>query len=289
MSGVAARFDKPFASVLLDFNKMLRFDGTEMFISGRIGQRRPNPQHFAALAGFVAAYDGATRNASERHLQIFLLNGPGARHQRYMDPNTTIAYPMSPAEFNGRIVGDDLLRAELAAYVKQLVSVMRPFAAAGVQLRLTGQLEDNLNHTGAVALHEVMTNPNMGGWPWAAGRNVCPACTSEFPADSSRVGDYWEHHVNSEAQVNPWAAQHRPGDSWSNDGWLGSIPASNRSQLAAVGAAKQLWTHYWSEDIQGYTHAAVNGRPTLAFDAPPAQLVSELCAGLATVMPQDCD
>lgn len=244
MSGVASKLQRPLSSLLLDFERVYKvgvvdgavsqvltfivpqYDNVTMFTPGKIGTRSPNPRHIDAVVRFADAYLNATamsRNGSA-FLLLYLLNGPGGRNRRYLDPGSPIAYGMPPGELNEALCNNTALRTELAEYVRALKMVLEPRVARGLEVRLTGMLEDNLNRTGALALRDVVVN--LGGWRWAFGRNVCPGCTAEFASDDSRVGDYWERHINSCSQMAGLLELHEPGDNWSNDGWMGDIPMS---------------------------------------------------------------
>ena len=105
-------------------------------------------------------------------------------------------------EFNSRIIGDAQMRQELTGYVSKLVDALHPISTQGLSIRLTIMLEDNMNVTAAQSLHDLVRD---AGWPGQIGRNPCPGCTQKFPPDAARVGDYWEHHVNIDQQILPWA------------------------------------------------------------------------------------
>jgi hypothetical protein len=226
MGSVASRMQRPYTSLLLDFHRMLVWDNATMFTDGPVGERTANPRHLAALARFADAYLDATAatRADSASLLIFVLNGPDGRGERWKSNLTRVAYSMPPAELNEALCTDSAVRAELASFIRAVVGVLAPRVAKGLQIRLTGMLEDNLNRRGALALQDVVVR--LGGWPWAYGRNVCPGCTPEIVADASRVGTYWEKHINHEQDMPALLALHQPFDGWSNDGWLGDISVS---------------------------------------------------------------
>lgn len=133
-------FARPYAAVLLDASYIYRFDNFSLFTAGTLGARQVHPQLAARLRAFLEQLVAATPRASERTVQVYLLNGPAQRHPNPDEPD---AYsPLTPAEFGEAIAGASFpaLRAELAAAVRNITALLLPFADR-IRFRFTPMLE----------------------------------------------------------------------------------------------------------------------------------------------------
>ncbi len=240
---VLAGLARPFTAVLLDFGPVYEPTGVGMFGPGAAGARPANPAHLAALADFLQAYVDATPAAVSRHLQLYLLNGPGQRRQGYVR-----AYPHDPAGLDAALREDVLVRSELRAYLAHLSATVRPFLDR-VEIRLVVGLEDNYTRAGARAVIDLGRG---AGWPAPVGRNPC-GCGH---GDTARVGDFHEDHLHGAGAIAALPGDLRPPDSFSNDGWgfTYDSPPSREDAVAMARKATQtgLWLHLWYDPIQGY-------------------------------------
>ncbi len=267
---ILAGLSRPFTAVLLDFGPVYGPTGVAMYGEGAVGDRQPNPRHLEAVAGFLEAYAAATPGAEARHLQLFLLNGPGHRRQGY--PR---AYPHEPGDLDGAVRGDEAVRAELRRYLAALTETVAPFRDR-VDVRLVVALEDNLSAAGAQALLDLARD---AGWPDPIGRNPC-GCP---PGDSQRVGDFHEEHVHGGGAIARLPGGLRPPDSFSNDGWGWSSDNPPNGEHVTAMARKATETglslHVWYDPIQGYP-IVDDGPRDLRFDHPPGDLLTWLTRGL---------
>ena len=228
---------RPFTAVLLDFGPVYERDGVQMFTTGEVGSRAANAAHLEALALFLERFAAATPGATERHVQLFLLNGPGVRR-----PGYARAYPFGPEDLDAAIRGDRAVQLELEAYVRELDEVVSEYRDR-IRFRLALALEDNLTEAGATALSAIVA---AGGWADPVGRNPC-GCGF---GDSARVGDFHENHLHSLGAIAALPGGLRPPDSFSNDGW----GFAGGDATAAIARAEEtgLWFHLWYDPAQGY-------------------------------------
>jgi len=268
---ILAGLARPFTTILLDFGPVYDPTGVGMFGAGDVGARQPNAAHLAALAGFVQAYADATPAAIERHVQLFLLNGPGQRRQGYAR-----AYPHDPAGLDAALQGDAGVRGELGRYLEALTAAVAPHRDR-VSFRLAVGLEDNYTRAGARAVKDLAI---AAGWPDPIGRNPC-GCGH---GDTERVGDFHEDHLHSAGAIAALPGSLHPPDSFSNDGWGYTYDAPVRGEdLIAMGRKASetgLWLHVWYDPIQGYP-IEDDGPRNLRFDHPPGDLLAALTQGLA--------
>lgn len=272
---VLGGLQRPFTTVLLDFEPVYARAGVQMFLPGNIGARQPNPAHFAALADFVRAYADATPRAAERHLQLYVLNGPGIRRDGYAR-----AYPLGPEALGDALVNDGAIRAELQGYLTQLTAAVAPFRDR-VVLRLAVALEDDFTRPQARAIRDLA---RAAGWPDAIGRNPC-GCGR---GDRRRMGDFVEDHPHGLAAIDALPDRLMGSDSFSNDGWgftvadgTGrTVDAAAVTAMARAASETGLFFHLWYDPIQGYPIPA-DGNRRLIFFHPPADVLGWLAAGLS--------
>ena len=134
---VLGALQRPFTTLLLDFGPAYDRHGMAMFQAGEVGQRGANPEHLRALARFLGALLTATPDATSRHVQIYLFNGPGTRRAGY-----SRAFPQDPERFDRAVQQNDRVRADIVRFVEALDDTLAPFRDR-VDLRLVGSLEKN--------------------------------------------------------------------------------------------------------------------------------------------------
>jgi hypothetical protein len=285
-------FDQPFVSVLADFGRLYAASNRTMFV-GRYssgGPRPVNPQHTEALTAFVSQFCAATNLSSTRTLQVFVLNGPGQRSSRPLDE---IAYPWAAPDFNKHVTTDAVVRDEITRYSIALRSTFQPFVGdkpCSLQLRITPMLEDNMPLSVAIAVESTFLAPwrvrgtRLPTW-LRVGRNPCPNCAAGAHSDGNRLPDnssYWERHMNGEGSILPTLQQHRPGDTWCNDGWGVYTNATLVTELTAVAQQRRLLFDYWYPPLQGYSKTEPPSSD-LRWDTQPTTVAQWIKAGLATV------
>lgn len=272
---VLGGLERPFTAVLLDFDPVYARSGVQMFRPGPVGARQPNPAHFDALTDFARAYADATPGAAERHLQLYVLNGPGIRRDGY--PR---AYAMTPEALGAALVDDAALRAELQGYLSGLTAALAPLRDR-VSLRLAVALEDDFTRPQARAIRDLAL---AAGWPDPIGRNPC-GCGR---GDQRRMGDFVEDHPHGMPAIDTLPGRLQGADSFSNDGWGFTVPdaagatvdAAAVTAMARAASENRLWFHLWYDPIQGYPIPA-DGERRLIFFHPPADLLGWLAAGLS--------
>lgn len=288
-------FDQPFVSVLADFGRLYTASNLTMFVGSYSsgGPRAVNPQHTNALKAFVSQFCAATNRSSTRTLQLFVLNGPGQRSSR---PLNQISYPWSAPEFNQHVTTDAIVRDELTRYSVAVHDALRSFVgedSCGLQLRITPMLEDNMPLSVATALEGILLAPwrthgrRLPAW-LRVGRNPCPNCAPGAHSDGNRLPDdssYWERHLNGERSVAPTLQEHKPGDTWCNDGWGIYTNATLVRDLTKVAQEHRLLFDYWYPPLQGYGADGTVGND-LRWDIQPATVAQWIKAGLALVPPQ---
>ena len=270
---------RPFTALLLDFGPVYDRHNVQMFSDGPLGQRAPNPAHFRALESFIRSYIAATPGATERHLQLYLLNGPGHRQPA----SYSRAYPYGPAELDRHLRNDGVIRGELHRYIQQLNNTLADFRG-DVEIRLVVGLEDNYTQPTANAVIELARD---AGWADPVGRNPC-GCGF---GDTARVGDFHENHPHGFAAIAGLPGGLRAPDSFSNDGWGWTIPANGQLAdddaivaMAQKASESELWFHLWYDPIQGYP-IPPQGPRSLQFAQPAQDILRLLQRGLAVAPP----
>jgi len=255
--------ERPFTSVLLDFGPAFDPDGVQMY--RRDG--RPNPAHFAALDRFIGAYVAGTPHAQARHLQLYLINGPGMRR----GGSYGRAFHHGLAAFDRAVQGDRQVRDKLARYLTTLSGRLQQWHA-DVQIRLVVSLEDNLTAGGARAIRAIA---RQSGLQLPIGRNPC-ACGY---GDLDRVGDFHEIHVHGSSAVQSVDRRLRRGDVFSNDGWGWTVPHRGHevSDADVVAMAREsrssgAWLNLWYDPLQGYPIPS-RGRRDFRCDHRPKRLL----------------
>ncbi|MFN3197086.1 MAG: hypothetical protein ACE366_01540 [Bradymonadia bacterium] len=276
---ILGALDRPFTTVLLDFEPVYDEHGLAMFADGAVGNREPNAAHLDALDDFIDDFVAATPEADGRHLQIYLFNGPGIRRTGYAR-----AFDLDAAGFDDALQNNDSVRADVLRFAQALVGRLATHLGE-VDIRLVGTLEDNLTRPGARALNRLLRE---AGWEGDLGRNPC-GCGPM--GDDSQVGQFIEHHPHSVGATEALANTLEAPDALSNDGWGFNTDSGtgfmNRGHVAPTVAAAQaagVWFHFWYDPLQGYPIPAQGAR-NLRFDDAPATVLGWLADGVRDIEP----